>query len=161
LLLYRRLTDPDIEMPRIILDFDPSQPDAPDFTGDTSELVYFLSWAFSGRYYGGNHEMSIAALVLRGEFKVDLSPLLRFADRKVEMEADAQELERAWQDAAPLAECCEAIVRALESDDKRLAELREDYPGLQAQIDALGQIASWAAGHRARIRVTFDLEVES
>ena len=148
-------------MPRIVLDFDPAQPDAPDFAGDTSDLVYFLSWAFSGRYYGGHHELSIAALVLRGEFKVDLSPLLRFADRKVEMEADAEELERAWQDAAPLAECCEAVVGALESDDKRLTELREDYPGLKAQIDELGRIAGWAAGRGVRVRVTFDLEDES
>ena len=145
-------------MPRIVLDFDPPRPNAPAFAADTSDLVYFLSWAFSGRYYGGNHEMSIAALVLRGEFKVDLSPLLRFADRKVEMEADAEELERAWQDAAPLSECCEAVVRALDSDDKRLAELREEYPGLKANIGELGRIAAWAVAQNARIRVTFDLE---
>ncbi len=95
-----------ISMPRIVLDFDPPQPDAPSFSGDTSDLVYFLSWAFSARY-GGNHEMSAASLILRGEFGIDLKPLLTFADREVEMEADADMLERAWQDAGPLADCCD------------------------------------------------------
>jgi hypothetical protein len=148
-------------MPHIVLDFDPPQPEAPGFEMDTSDLVYFLSWAFSGRYYGGSHEMSISALVLRGEFKIDLSPLLTFADRKVEMEADSQELERAWQDAAPLAECCEAVVRALDSGDKRLDELQEEYPSLRENISELGRIAAWAASQGARIRVTYELEDES
>src|SRR3972149_3014726 len=93
-------------MPRIVLDFDPAQDDAPGFASDTSDLVYFLSWAFSARY-GANHELSLAALLLRGEFKIDLLPLLTFADRNVEEPADAEALERAWQDAAPLAEGCE------------------------------------------------------
>ena len=79
-------------MPRIVLDFDPPWDDAPAFAADTSDLVYFLSWAFSARY-GGNHEMSVASLVLRGEFGIDLRPLLTFADREVEMEADAEMLE--------------------------------------------------------------------
>ena len=61
-------------MPRIVLDFEPEQPDAPELETDTSDLVYFLSWAFLTRY-GANHELSLAALVLRGEFKIDLSPL--------------------------------------------------------------------------------------
>jgi hypothetical protein len=142
---------------RIVLDFDPPQPDAPQFSGDTSDLVYFLSWAFSARY-GGNHEMSVASLVLRGEFGIDLKPLLTFADRDVEMEADAEMLEKAWQDAGPLADCCDAVVRALHSDDGRLKALVGEYPGLVRQIEELGQIAEWAAENGRRIRVTFAIE---
>ena len=144
-------------MPRIVLDFDPPQPDAPVFTRDTGDLVFFLSWAFSIRY-GANHELSVAALVLRSEFKIDLAPLLTFADRNVEDPADEEALERAWQDAAPLAECCERVYEALGSDEKRLAALRDDYPALRDLIRELGQIAAWAAGRDARIRVTYELE---
>src|SRR3990172_12738077 len=75
------------------------------FEGDTSDLVYFLSFAYSARY-GSTHELTQAALLLRGELKIDLRPLLTFADSDVEEEADAEALERAWQDAGPLAECC-------------------------------------------------------
>src|SRR5688500_7657673 len=116
-------------MPRIVLDFEPPQLDAPDFTSDTSDLVYFLSWAFSTRY-GANHELSVASLVLRSEFGIDLLPLLTFADREVEDPADRETLENAWQDAAPLAECCLKVAVALASDEKRLVSLREDYPRL-------------------------------
>ncbi len=144
-------------MPRIILDFDPALPDAPGFEGDTADLVYFLSWAFSARY-GANHEMSLASLVLRGEFGIDLKPLLNFADREVEMEADAEQLEKAWQDAAPLAETCAKVVEALESAEPRLQALREDYPGLKGNIAELGRIAAAADEQGARIRVTFELE---
>ena len=144
-------------MPRIVLDFDPPLPDPRQIPGDTSDLVYFLSWAFSARY-GGNHEMSVASLLLRGEYGIELRPLLTFADRDVEMEADAEMLEKAWQDAAPLAETCRQVVEALESNDERLVSLREDYPGLRDDIAELGRIAEDAAERGSRIRVTFELE---
>jgi hypothetical protein len=145
------------DVPRIILDYDPTQPDARQFEGDSSDLVYFLSWAFSARY-GASHELSEAAQILRGEFKIDLLPLLTFADRDVEDPADETTLELAWQDAAPLAECCAEVTRALESGDKRLDDLQEDYPGLQANIEELEIIAAWTAERGARIRVTYLLE---
>jgi len=144
-------------VPRIVLDFDPAQPDAPAFESDTGDLVFFLSWAFSARY-GANHEMSIAALVLRSEYKIDLLPLLTFADRNVEDPADEEALERAWQDAAQLAECCERVHEALGSDEKRLATLREEYPALRQNIRELGQIAAWIAERGGRVRVTYELE---
>ena len=147
-------------MPRIILDFDPPQPDAPEFTSETGDLVFFLSWAFSTRY-GASHEMSIAAMVLRSELKIDLQPLLTFADRKVEDPADEEALERAWQDAGPLAECCERVQEALGSSEKRLADLNGDYPALRDNIQELAAIAGWAAEHGARIRVTYELEDET
>ena len=144
-------------MPRIILDFDPPQPEAPGFTADTSDLVYFLSWAYSARY-GASHELSEAANVLRNDLKIDLLPLLTFADRNVEDPADEETLLRAWQDAAPLAQCCEATAMALDSGNERLDELTEDYPALRLNIEELGRLAGWAAGRGARIRVTYELE---
>ena len=144
-------------MPRIVLDFDPEWPDAPALEGDSADLVYFLSWSFSARY-GASHELSEASMLLRGEFGIELRPLLTFADREVEMEADAEMLEKAWQDAAPLAEACEQVVEALGSDDARLVSIREDYPALRGQVAELGQIAAAAAQHGSRIRVTFEME---
>jgi hypothetical protein len=84
-------------VPQVIVDLDPPQPDAPPFESDTSDLVYFLSWAFSARY-GANHELSVAALVLRGEFKIDLSPLLTFADRDVKDDEDRRLMDESWQE---------------------------------------------------------------
>lgn len=143
-------------MPQIILDFDPPRPDAPDFEHETSELVYFLSWAFSARY-GASHELAQAALILRGDFKIDLQPLLTFADREVEDPEDQNVLDRSWQDAGPLAECCDQVASALGSDDERLKQLWEEYPGLQRSIEEMGRIAAWAAEHGSRIRVTYEM----
>jgi hypothetical protein len=145
-------------MPRVVIDYDPPPHDGGrQFSADTSNLVFFLSWAFSQRY-GANHELSMAALILRGEFKIDLSPLLTFADRNVEDPADAEALERAWQDPEPLAETCLAVVAALAGGERRLADLQEDYPGLRSNIEELAEIAGWAAERGARIRVTYVLE---
>ncbi|HEX5370690.1 MAG TPA: hypothetical protein VFY10_14875 [Dehalococcoidia bacterium] len=147
-------------MAGIILDFDPPQPDLGVFENDTEDLVFFLSWAFSARY-GANHEMSVAASVLRGEFKIDLVPLLTFADRNIEEASDAEALELAWQDAAPLAECCRRVAGAFESDNQRLLDLRAEYPRLVGAIRELGRIAEAAALRGARIRVTYNLEDEA
>jgi hypothetical protein len=144
-------------MARVILDFDPPMQRPPEFQGDTSELVYFLSWAFSARY-GGNHELSVASLILRGEFGIDLKPLLTFADRDVELEADAEMMEKAWQEPGPLAETCAAVVSALDSEEPRLAAIAQEYPELRNRVAELAEIARWAAERGSRIRVTFLLE---
>ena len=144
-------------MPRIVIDYDPPEAGAPQLDGDASDLVYFLSFAFSQRY-GASHELSIAALALRGEFKINTGPLLTFADRSVEEPADEEALQRAWQDAMPLAECCRAVAAALLSDDKRMTSLRDDYPRLPELVGQLGECAAWAATGGLRIRVTYDLE---
>src|SRR5690606_6545681 len=140
-------------VPRIVLDFDPEQPGAPVFEGDTSQLVYFLSWAFAQRY-GASHEMSEAALILRNEHKIDMTPLLTFADRDVEARGGQGGRDRPWPDAAPRAERCRQGVESLRGDDPRLRELIGEYPGLTANIEALGKIASGATERGARIRVT-------
>lgn len=144
-------------MPRIVLDYEPAWDGAPQIEGDSSDLVYFLSWAFSARY-GANHEMSLASLVLRGDFGIDLKPLLTFADRNVEEPEDEEQLRRAWQEAAPLAETCARIAEALDSGEKRLETVQEDYPALRDTIAALGRLAAAADSRGATIRVTFELE---
>jgi hypothetical protein len=144
-------------VPRIILDFDPPQAVAPGFTNDTSDLVYFLSWAYSARF-GASHELSRVALILRGEFKIDLQPLLTFADRDVEDPDDQVILDRSWQDAGPLAECCAAVANALAGDNDELRELVAEYPSLQPAIEELGHIAASAAESGRQIRVTYLME---
>lgn len=144
-------------MPRIVIDYEPPEAGAPQLEGDSSDLVYFLSFAFSQRY-GATHEMSVVALMLRGEFKINTAPLLTFADREIEEPSDADTLERAWQDPIGLAECCRAVAAALGSDEKRLTALRGDYPRLQDLIWQLGECAAWAATGGLRIRVTYELE---
>jgi hypothetical protein len=145
-------------MPRVLLDFDPPKRDAPGFTADTSDLVYFLSWAYATRY-GASHELSHAARTLRN-LGIDLQPLLTFADRNAEDPADEEALDLAWQDAAPLSECCAAVARAIADSHEEGLDLRE-YPGLRLAIEELGQIAAWAVSAAARIRVTYEIEEEA
>ena len=144
-------------MTRVIVDLDPPQPDAPGFASDTSDLVFFLSWAFSARY-GASHELSLASLVLKSQFKVDLAPLLTFADRNVNDEDDEKLLEEAWQDPAPLAECCAQVVAALDAGERRLSEVREAYPDLERNVAQLGELAAFAACRGSRLRLTYELE---
>ena len=142
-------------MPALIVEFDPPG-EAPAFTGDTAPLVYFLSFAFAARY-GAQHELTRASLLLRGgEHKIDLKPLLTFADREPDDPADERELERVWQDAGPLAECCRRVVAAIDADAAIREHLRE-FPALRDLIEELGRIASWAAETGRRVRLTFTL----
>ena len=143
-------------MTQLIVELDPPG-DAPlAFAGDTAPLVYFLSFAFAARY-GSQHELTKVALLLRGgEHKLDLKPLLTFADRNAEEPLDKRELERAWQDAAPLAECCRAVVAAIDAD----AAIREqlvDFPTLRDLLDELGRIAASAAERGQRVRLTYEM----
>ncbi len=144
-------------VPRVLVDLDPARPDAPAFESDTSDLVFFMSWAFSARY-GASHELSLAALVLKTEFHIELGPLLNFADRDTTDPDDDKLLEEAWQDPMPLATCCTEVVRALDAGERRLTELREDYPNLRRNIEELGLIAAWAAERGCRLRLTYELE---
>jgi hypothetical protein len=142
-------------MPSLIIELDP--PGAPPMTfgGETAPLVYFLSFAFAARY-GAQHELSLATALLRDKHKIDLKPLLTFADRAAQDEADRQELERLWQDAGPLAECCRRVVEAIDVD----AAIREqlgDYPTLRDRIEELGRIASWAAAGGRRVRLLYTM----
>jgi hypothetical protein len=127
-----------------------------DFGGASDVLVYFLSLAFSTRY-GSQHALSHLALMLRRERKIDLNPLTTFADRDVEVEADQVELDRVWQDAAPLAETLRQLNEALDSGDERIAILTADAPDLRARLGDLARMADWAAQQGARVRLSFEL----
>ncbi len=144
-------------MPSLHVEFDPPGEPPATFEGDTAPLVYFLSFAFAARY-GAQHELTKAALLLRGgAHKIDLRPLLTFADREAEDPADRRELERAWQDAAPLAECCARVVAAIDAD----ASVREqlaDFSTLPGLIEELGRTAARAAQRGARVRLTYTMD---
>jgi hypothetical protein len=141
-------------VPQFFFETDAAQPCPVAFGGDASALVYFLSLAFSTRY-GSQHELSRLALLLRGEYKINLSPITTFADRDVEVEADANELDRVWQDAAPLAASLRDVVRALDSDDARIHALIADTPDLLPRLRDLLEMAEWASKRDARVRMTF------
>ena len=136
--------------------------DAPErcplaFGGATDVLVYFLSLAFSARY-GSVHPLSQLAVLLRGgDYKIDMRPLTTFADRDVEVEADARELERAWQEAASLAETLRGVNAALASGDARIAQMISESPGLPERLADLQRMAAWASERGARVRLSFDL----
>lgn len=143
-------------MTQLFFEMDPPDACPIDFGGPSDVVVHFLSLAFSTRY-GSLHPLSQLALLLRGEMKIDLRPITTFADRNVEEEADRIELERVWQDAAPLAGCIQRVVEALDSGDDRIAMLTEDVPTLRARLADLGRMAAWAASRNARVRLTFEL----
>jgi len=143
-------------MPRLYFETDAAQACPIDFGGPSDVVVYFLSLAFSTRY-GSIHPLSQLALLLRGEKKIDLKPITTFADRDVEEEADQRELDRVWQDAAPLAESLRAVTDALASGDARVAELTADAPDLRERLLDLQRMAAWAAERGARVRMTFEL----
>ncbi|MEX2227741.1 MAG: hypothetical protein WEB52_14995 [Dehalococcoidia bacterium] len=143
-------------MSRLFFESDASEPCPIEFGGATDPLVAFLSFAFAARY-GAQHDLTKLAMLLRGERKIDLTPLLTFADRNVEVDADRLELERVWQPAAPLAATIDAVVEALESGDERIDALFAGTPGVLPRLRDLGAMARWAAGRDARVRLTFEL----
>jgi hypothetical protein len=143
-------------VPTFVFEADALEPCPIDFGGPADVLVYFMSLAFSTRY-GSQHELSRLALVLRGDFGIDLEPLTTFADREVEEEADARELERVWQDAAPLAACVRTMLAALGSGDERIAALTGEAPDLRDRLVDLLAMVEWAQERSARVRLTFEL----
>jgi len=143
-------------VPRLFFETDPPGACDTAFDGETDVLVYFLSLAFSTRY-GAQHDLSRLALLLRGEKKIDLNPLTTFADRNVEVEADARELERVWQDAAPLAATLARVTEALASGDERIDALTRDTSDLLPRLRDLQRLAECARDAGARVRLSYEL----
>lgn len=145
-------------MPTLFVETDP--PIEATLTGPTDTLVYFLSLGYSTKY-GSIHPLSQLVLLLRGERKIDMGPLMTFADRDIEVEADQAEFDRVWQDAAPLAANIDAVIEALASadapGDDRIATLTADTPDLAERLAELGRVAHAAAAANARIRLSFGL----
>ena len=141
---------------RFFVEIDAAEPCPLDFVGDPDIVLFFASWAYTVQF-GGMHELAQAALHLQRKHKVNLRPLLRYADRQIDDEADRHELERCWQPAADLEGCCRAVVTALESGDEKLESLVDGYPTLAPRLRELASICEWAAEHGARTRLSFDL----
>lgn len=141
-------------MPTLYVETEP--PIAATLSGQTDTLVYFLSLGYSTKY-GSIHPLSQLVLLLRGERKIDMGPLMTFADRDIEVEADRAEFDRVWQDAGPLAASIDAVLEALSSGDERIATLTADTPDLVERLVDLGRVAHAAADANARIRLSFEL----
>jgi hypothetical protein len=143
-------------MSTLYFETDAPEPCPIGFGGPTDMLVYFLSLAFSTRY-GAQHDLARLALILRGAHKIELDPLTTFADRDVEVEADARELERVWQPAAPLADSLRRVNDVLAAADAEVEVIVAEAPGLRERLVDLQRMAEWAALREARVRLSFEL----
>jgi hypothetical protein len=126
-----------------------------DFLGDSADIVYFVSMAHSERY-GAQHPLARAAALLKRRLRVNMAPLLTFADARVDDPQEERLLESLWQDAQPLAEAAAAVAEALENTPE-LREMTADFPELPERLRELSQMAAWAAGRGARVRLTYVL----
>ena len=124
-----------------------------DFLGDTADVVYFISFAHSERY-GADHPLGKAASILKRQLRVNLAPLLNFADARTENAAEERLLETLWQDAAPLAQAARDAADAIEGTPQ-LRELTADFPELPQRLRELAQIAAWAQERDAKVRLTY------
>jgi hypothetical protein len=140
----------------LVVEFDTPEVCPLVFRDDANLVLFFISWAYSIRF-GGMHELAQAALHLQRRHKVDLRPLLTFADREVEDPDDQFALDHAWQDAAALALACRATAAALETDDATLHALLEGYEALAARLRDLATLCDWGAARGAPVRLTFTL----
>jgi len=126
-----------------------------DFLGQTSDIVYFISFAHTERY-GAHHPLARAAALLKRKLRVNIGPLMTFADARVEDAEDAALLERIWQDAAPLAASARATAEAIENTPE-LRDLTSDFPELPERLRELAAMADWAAQRGAKVRLTYVL----
>jgi len=123
-----------------------------EFFGDSADIVYFISFAHSERY-GSSHPLSKATRILK-RLRINLVPLLTFADARTESAAEEQALETMWQDPAPLAESARSVAQAIEATEQ-LRELAADFPELPDRLRELATMADWAAERGAKIRLTY------
>ena len=141
---------------RFFVEFDLSEQCPLGFLDDPVIVLFFQSWAFSLRF-GADHELAKAAAHLTRELKIELKPLLKYADRDVETAADAQELNRSWQPAVDLASCARAVAAVWERPDATLAPLVAGYEQLAPRLRELAAMCDWAAARDTRVRMSFDL----
>lgn len=141
---------------RFFVEFDLSDPCPLGFLGDPAIVLFFQSWAFSLRF-GADHELARAAAHLERQLKIDLKPLLKYADRDVETAADEQEMRRSWQPAIDLAACAREVALAWETPDATLAPLIAGYEHLALRLRELAAMCDWAAARDTRVRMSFDL----
>ena len=92
----------------LIVETTSAEPCPIDFLGDTSDIVYFISMAHTERY-GADHPLAKAAAILKRQLRVNMAPLLKFADARTENAAEERMLEGLWQDGEPLAEAARTM----------------------------------------------------
>jgi len=124
-----------------------------DFMGDSADLVYFFSFAHSERY-GADHPLARAASIMKRQFRLNLSPLLTFADSRTENEEEERLLESLWQEAAPLAATARQVAAAID-ERPQLSEITTEFPELPERLRELADMADWAAESEAQIRLTY------
>jgi len=152
---------------RFFVEFDPALEGGEacpvTFEDDPVIILFFQSWAYSLEF-GGTHELAQAAQYLKTKLKLDLRPLLRYADRDIETANDQREMDRSWQPAADLAACARAVAAAWATPDATLAPLIEGYAHLAPRLLELAAMCDWHAARvttpdvEARVRMTFLLE---
>lgn len=123
--------------------------------GSGADLIAFMS--FCGmRGFGAQHPLIAIADRLHAEFRLRLGPLTTFYGADPEDAEDAEKLEKAWQDAAGLAETLDGVLDALASDRILQALLRRaGAEPLVEQAAALLGIAERAAARQLRVRLSF------
>ncbi len=126
-----------------------------EFLGDTAGIVYFISMAHGVRY-GADHPLARAAAIMRSRMKVKMAPLLNFGDARADTSEEVELLERIWQDAEPLAQAARDTAAAIESTPE-LVELTSAFPELPERLRELAEMADWAAGRGAQVRLTYAL----
>jgi len=141
---------------RFFVEFDLSDECPLVFLDDPVIVLFFQSWAFSLRF-GADHELAQAAAHLDRQLKIDLKPLLKYADRDVETTADEQELRRSWQPAVDLAGCARQVAEAWETPDATLAPLIAGYEHLAHRLRELVAMCDWGVTRDTRVRMSFDL----
>jgi len=139
---------------KLIVETSAAEP-PPGFRADPSDLLAFLSFAAAERY-GSVHPLSGAAALLRKRHLVDMTPLLVFNDAVPEDDEDRRELERLWQEPAPLAAAARDAATAIRTD-AQITSLVHEFPALPDRLDDLAGIARWAAERNASIRLTYRL----
>ncbi|MXY36028.1 MAG: hypothetical protein F4052_07980 [Dehalococcoidia bacterium] len=130
--------------------------DAGALPGEGSALVAFMSFA-AVRGFGARHPL-IALSERVADLGVRLGPLTTFYERGPEDSEDEANLERAWQDAGPLAGSLEALVAALAGDERAGAFVRRaGAESLAEEAAALRDIVEGAGRANRRVRLTYEL----
>jgi hypothetical protein len=137
----------------LIVETTSDEPCPIDFLGDTADIVYFISMAHTERY-GADHPLAKAAAILKRQLRVNMTPLLKFADARTDNAAEEQMLEGLWQEAAPLAEAASSVAEAI-AGTPHLLELTAAFPELPDRLRELSDIAEWAAERGAKVRLTY------
>ena len=121
------------------------------------DLLAFCSFAYASRF-GPQHELSLLAQRLKEHYAVNLRAFTTYVEGVVHEEADAEDLERAWQDAGFVRAEAEKAVAALDSGDTKLTELLAEWPGLPERLREMSSRAGWAEGKGRRLRLAFLLD---